>query len=1005
MTDPDPITGIDEAKQCSEYLWVDGVTYTNSGTYTTTLLSYTGCDSLVTLYLTINQPSATTITDTITQGETYDFIGQNLTTAGIYTATLQNAAGCDSVVTLTLSVEQGFDCSISSTNDIICQGESVTLTSAASGVLPSVNYSLDFPNTAQYSGNAQAIGSTNKDGFNLTGDFTIEFWIKAEGSFYWHLMGKNTFGNNSQGWLLKKPSNNLMMAWTYVPDEFDFHPFSLGQWEHIAICFDDDANVFRYFKNGNLVSTEFRDINVNVSPYDLVIGHELGTGNWFDGKLDNLRISNVSRYSGSFNPSQTFVNDASVIAMYDFNEGSGNVAQDLSGNGRVLDLFNTNFSSDVPGGSSINQSAILWSNGSQDQTIIVAPQETTTYSVTVTQGNQTCTSEVTITVNQPSDTTITATINQGEIYSFNGQDLTTAGTYTATLQNAAGCDSLVTFNLEVNQNPINCQAIATNNAICQGESSDLAVVISGTSGSISNQQGFFEDFNDCNLDNFTFSGGSISITQDAFEGSCAVGMTHFAGESPNNFYPSGLNFHYGTYSVMANATAFISDNLMYLFQGDDLEGGLRVFSLPNNTDNPGFYVQGLGIDYYSGLVNVSSGQWYEMKVEIFPSIINVFINNELKFSTSQFEAPSPGRFKLGVAFSGIYDNMRFVPFGNSSSVLWSTGETTPSISVSPIETTTYSVSVTQGNQTCTSELTITVNQPSATTITDTINQGEMYDFNGQNLTTAGMYTANLQNATGCDSLVTLYLQVISNQSAKHTCGADNVHNAELQYGSMIDQQGNTYKTIVIGTQEWMAENLKTSIYRNGDAIANVTGDVQWIGLTTGAWCYYNNDSQYDCPYGKLYNWYAVDDSRNVCPTGWHVPTDAEWTTLTSLLGGLGVAGGKMKSTGLQYWFSPNEAATNESGFSGLPGGTRDSLIDLSESAISSFDHVGFSGSWWSSTKSSNTQSAWYRFLTYFGGNAYRSTFGQLQSGFSVRCLRDQPASGRLEETSTIQGIN
>jgi uncharacterized protein (TIGR02145 family) len=502
-------------------------------------------------------------------------------------------------------------------------------------------------------------------------------------------MGKNTFGNNSQGWLLKKPSNNLMMAWTYVPDEFDFHPFSLGQWEHIAICFDDNANVFRYFKNGNLVSTEFRDINVNVSPYDLVIGHELGTGNWFDGKLDNLRISNVSRYSGSFNPSQTFVNDASVIAMYDFNEGSGNVAQDLSGNGRVLDLFNTNFSSDVPGGSSINQSAILWSNGSQDQTIIVSPTETTTYSVTVTQGNQTCTSEVTITVNQPSDTTITATINQGEIYSFNGQDLTTAG----------------------------------------------------------------------------------------------------------------------------------------------------------------------------------------------------------------------------------------------------------------------------------------------------------------------MYTATLQNAAGCDSLVTLYLQVISNESAKHTCGADNVHNAELQYGSMIDQQGNTYKTIVIGAQEWMAENLKTSIYRNGDAIANVT-DNNWSGLITGAWCYYNNDSQYDCPYGKLYNWYAVDDSRNLCPTGWHVPTDAEWTTLTDFLGGLGVAGGKLKSTGLQYWISPNQfVATNESGFSGLPGG----YLDFSFNNNRVFAAVGRLGCWWSSTEKSTT-GAWFLDLIYSSGGASRS-YGPKRAGFSVRCLRDQPASGRLEESPSIQGIN
>ncbi|MFN4881275.1 MAG: fibrobacter succinogenes major paralogous domain-containing protein, partial [Bacteroidota bacterium] len=213
----------------------------------------------------------------------------------------------------------------------------------------------------------------------------------------------------------------------------------------------------------------------------------------------------------------------------------------------------------------------------------------------------------------------------------------------------------------------------------------------------------------------------------------------------------------------------------------------------------------------------------------------------------------------------------------------------------------------------------------------------------------------------------------------HTCGATNVHNPSKTYGTMTDQQGNVYKTIVIGTQEWMAENLKTTIYRNGNPIANVTDSSQWVNLETGAWCYYNNNSQYDCPYGKLYNWYAVADSRNVCPTGWHVPTDAEWTTLTSFLGGETVAGGKMKSTDLQYWISPNGAATNESGFSGLPGGNRDGLNGY-------FYGVGYYGYWWSSPESSTT-GAWYRYLSYDDGNAYR--YGAYKrDGFSVRCLKD-----------------
>ena len=178
----------------------------------------------------------------------------------------------------------------------------------------------------------------------------------------------------------------------------------------------------------------------------------------------------------------------------------------------------------------------------------------------------------------------------------------------------------------------------------------------------------------------------------------------------------------------------------------------------------------------------------------------------------------------------------------------------------------------------------------------------------------------------------------------------------------------------------MAENLKTSVYRNGDAITNVTDGTQWINLTTGAWCNYNNSSSNECPYGKLYNWYAVADPRNVCPTGWHVPTDVEWTVLTDYLGGQSVAGGKMRST--TSWTPPNTTATNESGFSGLPGGARD---DLNGGV---FNGIGNAGFWWSSSEDlSFPANAWSRWLYYSYGTASRYNFIK-QDGHSVRCLRD-----------------
>jgi uncharacterized protein (TIGR02145 family) len=184
-------------------------------------------------------------------------------------------------------------------------------------------------------------------------------------------------------------------------------------------------------------------------------------------------------------------------------------------------------------------------------------------------------------------------------------------------------------------------------------------------------------------------------------------------------------------------------------------------------------------------------------------------------------------------------------------------------------------------------------------------------------------------------------------------------------------------TIVIGTQHWMKENLDVVTYRNGDVIPQVTDGTAWAALTTGAWCYYNNDVANGAIYGKLYNWYAVNDTRGLAPTGWHIPTDAEWTILTDKLGGTSVAGGKMKSTGITRWTTPNASATNESGFTGLPGGYSDNSGMLS--------NVGF-GFWWSSTEYGTTD-AWSRVLTYDSGNAYRDYFNK-RYGFSVRCLRD-----------------
>jgi len=188
----------------------------------------------------------------------------------------------------------------------------------------------------------------------------------------------------------------------------------------------------------------------------------------------------------------------------------------------------------------------------------------------------------------------------------------------------------------------------------------------------------------------------------------------------------------------------------------------------------------------------------------------------------------------------------------------------------------------------------------------------------------------------------------------------------------------TLSSVTICSQVWMTKNLDVTTYRNGDAIPQVTDATAWANLTTGAWCYYNNDSANGPIYGKLYNWYAVNDTRGLAPTGYHVPSDGEWTTLETCLGGSSVAGGAMKEAGLMHWLSPNTGATNSSGFAGLPGGGR-----LNNGT---FNSGGFNGGWWSSTEDDATN-AWFRFLLYDNGDVVRG-FNTKTDGFSVRCLRD-----------------
>jgi uncharacterized protein (TIGR02145 family) len=208
----------------------------------------------------------------------------------------------------------------------------------------------------------------------------------------------------------------------------------------------------------------------------------------------------------------------------------------------------------------------------------------------------------------------------------------------------------------------------------------------------------------------------------------------------------------------------------------------------------------------------------------------------------------------------------------------------------------------------------------------------------------------------------------------------------LNTSTVMDIDGNIYQTVEIGDQIWMAENLKVTHYRNNDSIQYVQSESLepdvWESLTTGAYGYYDDDQSHQDTYGNLYNWYAVADSRNIAPDGWHVPTDDEWQSLVDNLGGFRDAGGKLKEIGTSNWNSPNTGATDESGFTALPGGYR-------YSDDGNYYTLGNYGYFWSASEHYGTSNPTSLLRTlYYDATGVRRNYLDRGYGFAIRCVRD-----------------
>jgi uncharacterized protein (TIGR02145 family) len=213
--------------------------------------------------------------------------------------------------------------------------------------------------------------------------------------------------------------------------------------------------------------------------------------------------------------------------------------------------------------------------------------------------------------------------------------------------------------------------------------------------------------------------------------------------------------------------------------------------------------------------------------------------------------------------------------------------------------------------------------------------------------------------------------------AKAFSGID--FNPNVSYGEITDVEGNTYKTVEIGTQVWMAQNLNTTQYNDGSAIPLITGEGEWESTTTGAYCNYNNNEANASMYGKLYNAYTVETGK-LCPAGWHVPSRDEWEALIVFLGGESVAGGKMKEQGTEHWSESGSDITNESGFTALPGGLRNSN--------GAFNAINIGGYWRAATASESQEGFMVTFWTGSWNAGFRIGEDPKNTGLSVRCIKD-----------------
>jgi uncharacterized protein (TIGR02145 family) len=289
---------------------------------------------------------------------------------------------------------------------------------------------------------------------------------------------------------------------------------------------------------------------------------------------------------------------------------------------------------------------------------------------------------------------------------------------------------------------------------------------------------------------------------------------------------------------------------------------------------------------------------------------------------------------------------------------------------------------------------LSTNTISSVSLTSCNSGGKISNDGGAAVTMRGVCWSTAPNPTTSDNKITIDSNIGNfsstlnglNNNTKYYVRAYAINSAGTGYGNELsfttfavaDIDSNLYNAVIIGTQTWLGENLKTTRYNNGESIPNITDQTEWYNQLAGAYSNYDNNPSNGDIYGRLYNFYAISDPRGVCPSGWHIPSDAEWTTLVDNLGGMSIAGGKIKEMGTTHWTSANPDETNDFGFTALPGGFR--------YFTGTFNAIGDFAYWWSSTEYSSDYH-WISYISQYSGYLLKNYYLK-NYGLTVRCAKD-----------------